>query len=135
MGVLWLNAAETWIDVKNSVADKVTLNFSPLRGGPFRFLKSLFRNLLDRFKSEPEVPQIDTHWMSESGIIDIYLFLGPKPADVFRQYSDFFGVTNLPLVSLDCFFVLFPRVVPFPFYSTSLWLTTSVGGTTTIWTT
>lgn len=23
VGVLWLNAAETWIDIKNSVADKV----------------------------------------------------------------------------------------------------------------
>lgn len=79
VGVLWLNPSETWIDIKSSVADK-----------------SIFRSLLDRFKSEPEVPQVDTHWISESGLIDIFLFFGPNPKDLFRQFTDFFGTMPLP---------------------------------------
>ena len=29
----------------------------------------------------------DVHWMSESGIIDVFLLTGPTPSDVFKQYS------------------------------------------------
>ena len=45
-----------------------------------------------------EIPQIDTHWMSESGIIDVFILLGPSPADVFRQYARLTGTTPLPPV-------------------------------------
>lgn len=41
---------------------------------------------------------MDAHFISESGVIDIFLFLGPKPADVFRQYSNLTGVYSLPPV-------------------------------------
>lgn len=34
--------------------------------------------------------------MSESGVIDVYVFLGPKPDDVFRQYGSLTGTTQLP---------------------------------------
>lgn len=37
-----------------------------------------------------------THWMSESGIVDIFVVAGPKPADVYRQYAALTGVTPLP---------------------------------------
>jgi len=37
-----------------------------------------------------------THWYAESGIIDVYLFAGPTPFDVFRQYSLCTGTTALP---------------------------------------
>lgn len=33
-----------------------------------------------------EAPQTDVRWMSESGIIDAFLLLGPTPADVMAQY-------------------------------------------------
>ena len=37
-----------------------------------------------------------THWFSESGIIDLYLMIGPSPKDVVRQYSALTGTTPLP---------------------------------------
>ena len=50
------------------------------------------------FQSNEEAPQVDTHWFSESGIIDVFVMLGPRPHDVFRQYSALTGTTPLPPV-------------------------------------
>jgi len=36
--------------------------------------------------------------MSESGVIDIFFMLGPKPLDVFRQYTVLTGTAPLPQV-------------------------------------
>eukprot|EP01112_Ceratiomyxa_fruticulosa_P015791 TRINITY_DN4699_c0_g2_i2.p1 TRINITY_DN4699_c0_g2~~TRINITY_DN4699_c0_g2_i2.p1 ORF type:complete len:945 (+),score=243.39 TRINITY_DN4699_c0_g2_i2:232-3066(+) len=64
-GVLWLNAAETFIDVKDGIDSH------------------------SRHRKE-------THFFSESGIIDVYFMLGPQPKDVFRQYADLTGTAALP---------------------------------------
>lgn len=37
-----------------------------------------------------------THWMSESGILDLFLLPGPDPHTFYRQYSVLTGVTPLP---------------------------------------
>ncbi|KAM0269423.1 hypothetical protein ACHAQH_009751 [Verticillium albo-atrum] len=68
VGVFWLNAAETWIDVtkdKSSgiVSSKTTTN---------------------------------THWMSESGLLDVFVFLGPTPQDVTKNYAQLTGTTAMP---------------------------------------
>ena len=34
--------------------------------------------------------------MSESGILDVYFLLGPKPSDIFKQYASLTGATSLP---------------------------------------
>ena len=60
----------------------------------------MFAKLVDLVKGD-EIPQTDTHWFSESGIIDVFLMLGPRPADVFRQYAVLTGTTPLPPVSPD----------------------------------
>ena len=52
------------------------------------------------FKEAEEVPQVETHWISESGIIDVFVMLGPKPHDVFQEYASFTGTTALPPVSI-----------------------------------
>ncbi|KAI5743404.1 hypothetical protein M8J77_017801 [Diaphorina citri] len=85
VGVFWLNAAETWVDVTRSkstltgdVMSKI-VNFvsgSGGDGGP---------------RSSTEV-----RFMSESGVIDVYLTLGPSPYDVIRQYSTLTGTAPLP---------------------------------------
>ena len=73
VGVFWLNAAETWIDI---VKKKVSSNPLSLGTGA---------------KTDTE-----THWFSESGLLDVFVFLGPKPEDVVSQYSALTGYTQLP---------------------------------------
>ncbi|CAG8548749.1 3175_t:CDS:10 [Ambispora leptoticha] len=75
--ILWLNSAETWIDIVKSKEDKHGLS-----------------SLLYFGKKLPT--STHTHWISESGIMDIFVFLGPTPADVFRQYGSVTGYTALP---------------------------------------
>ncbi|KAM6502966.1 glycoside hydrolase family 31 protein [Amanita muscaria] len=38
----------------------------------------------------------ETHWISESGILDLFLMPGPTPEQVFKQYAGLTGVTPLP---------------------------------------
>lgn len=73
VGVFWLNAAETWVDI---VKRKVTSNPLSLGIGA---------------KTDTE-----THWFSESGLLDVFVFLGPTPKDVVSQYSELTGYTQLP---------------------------------------
>lgn len=37
-----------------------------------------------------------SHWMSESGIIDVFFIPGPNPEDVYRQYAKLTGFTPIP---------------------------------------
>jgi alpha 1,3-glucosidase len=37
-----------------------------------------------------------SHWMSESGIIDVFFIPGPSPQDLYRQYARLTGVMPLP---------------------------------------
>ena len=68
VGLFWLNAAEGWIDVK--------------KGGQGWFSSG------ER--------QVDTFWMFESGIVDVFVMLGPGPKDVSRQYGKLTGNTPTP---------------------------------------
>ncbi|KAM6032633.1 LOW QUALITY PROTEIN: neutral alpha-glucosidase AB [Chlamydotis macqueenii] len=70
LGLFWLNAAETWVDISSNTAGK-----------------TLFGKLLDYMQGGGETPQTDVRWMSESGIIDVFLLLGPTPAAVAGQYT------------------------------------------------
>ncbi|KAI6046390.1 glycoside hydrolase family 31 protein, partial [Pisolithus marmoratus] len=38
----------------------------------------------------------ETHWISESGVLDVFLLPGPTPADVFAQYARLTGTAPLP---------------------------------------
>ncbi|KAI9864687.1 MAG: hypothetical protein M1824_004594 [Vezdaea acicularis] len=73
VGVFWLNAAETWIDI---VKSKKSTN--PLSLG-------------NKGKTETQ-----THWISESGIMDVFVFLGPTPKDVTKAYGSLTGFTEMP---------------------------------------
>lgn len=37
-----------------------------------------------------------THWMSESGILDVMIFLGPTDNEIFEQYGQLTGMTAMP---------------------------------------
>lgn len=77
VGLFWLNAAETWIDVKKSgtgVLDSIS-------------------NLVT---SSQSAKNTDTYWISESGVMEFFVLLGPGPKDVSRQYAELTGTTPLP---------------------------------------
>jgi len=83
--IFWLNAAETWVDILGPADQNVVssiVNFVSGSNAP---------------------PQIDSHFMSESGIIDTFFMLGPNPKDVFRQYRKLTGSTPLPQASAILF--------------------------------
>jgi len=42
---------------------------------------------------------VETHWFSESGVIDLFLLLGPTITSVFQQYRQLTGSTPLPPVA------------------------------------
>ncbi|MBZ3887883.1 Neutral alpha-glucosidase AB, partial [Sciurus carolinensis] len=79
LGIFWLNAAETWVDISSNTAGK-----------------TLFGKMLDYLQGSGETPQTDVRWMSESGIIDVFLMLGPSVFDIFRQYASLTGTLALP---------------------------------------
>lgn len=56
-------------------------------------------SIVDFVKGNSQIPQEDTHWISESGNIDAFFLLGPRPKDVMYQYAKLTGVTPLPPVS------------------------------------
>uniref|UniRef100_A0AAR2K668 Glycoside hydrolase family 31 N-terminal domain-containing protein n=1 Tax=Pygocentrus nattereri TaxID=42514 RepID=A0AAR2K668_PYGNA len=79
MGIFWLNAAETWVDISSNTAGK-----------------TVFGKMLDFVQGSSETPQTDVRWISESGIIDVFIMLGPKPSDVFSQYASLTGTQSFP---------------------------------------
>lgn len=73
VGVFWLNAAETWIDITKSKSSS-----NPLSLGI------------------GATTTTDSHWISESGLLDVFVFLGPTPQDVLGAYTELTGYTQLP---------------------------------------
>ena len=47
-----------------------------------------------------------THWISESGIIDLFVFVGPTAKNVFSQYASLTGLAPLPPVRLSELFTV-----------------------------
>jgi len=76
-GVFVLNAAEGWIDVKKSDT-------------------GILGSLSNMVSGAEQKKQVETHWMFESGILDMFIMLGPSPKDVSRQYGLLTGNTPLP---------------------------------------
>jgi alpha 1,3-glucosidase len=61
-GGLWLNAAETFVDIEERDGGRAA------------------------------------HFMSETGVVDMFISVGPSPANVMRQYSRLTGTQSLPPV-------------------------------------
>lgn len=70
IGVFWLNAAETWIDIVKT-QQGTTLGL----GGH---------------------TDTQTHWISESGIMDIFVILTASPKALSKKYAELTGYTAMP---------------------------------------
>ncbi|XP_032366906.1 neutral alpha-glucosidase C isoform X1 [Etheostoma spectabile] len=77
LGVFWLNASETFVNVHYSTSDHQDGRTPPVK----------------RRRVEP---QTDVHWLSESGVIDCVVLLGPSPQQLFTQYAQLTGYQALP---------------------------------------
>ena len=80
IGIFWLNAAETWVDIKRE-DDNAGL------------LGSMFGS------SQEKEDAVHAHFMSEAGIIDVFILLGPKPKHVSSQYASLTGNFGLIFVN------------------------------------
>jgi len=67
VGVFWFNPTETFVDVR----DDDTTDMNDSKG-------------------------TQTHWMSESGVIDLFLLPGPNPSTLYEQYAHLTGRMPLP---------------------------------------
>ncbi|KAI9594653.1 neutral alpha-glucosidase AB [Syncephalis fuscata] len=65
----WLNSAETWIDIV-----KEPLSTDDIDG-----------------QFEQSDKSTRTHWVSESGVLDVLLLPGPNPSDIYAQYGRLTG--------------------------------------------
>ncbi|KAI9297179.1 hypothetical protein K502DRAFT_288371 [Neoconidiobolus thromboides FSU 785] len=76
-GLFWLNAAEMWIDVEKQEVKKHTKvnNF----------------NLLTLMTISSH-----THWISESGLLDVFVFVEKDTKQVLKRYGELTGFTALP---------------------------------------
>ncbi|TSQ46677.1 Neutral alpha-glucosidase C [Bagarius yarrelli] len=77
LGVFWLNPSETLVDLQYDLSYQEGEDSPPLKGSRVG-------------------PQIDVSWVSESGIIDCFILLGPSPDQVFSQYAQLTGYQALP---------------------------------------
>eukprot|EP01125_Pyxidicula_operculata_P013284 TRINITY_DN4392_c0_g2_i1.p1 TRINITY_DN4392_c0_g2~~TRINITY_DN4392_c0_g2_i1.p1 ORF type:complete len:954 (-),score=179.46 TRINITY_DN4392_c0_g2_i1:35-2896(-) len=70
--VFWLNAAETYVDISRTKTD----------------------GILGLFGSQ--TTSIDSRWMSESGIVDLFFMVGSSPKQIFQQFTFLTGQPELP---------------------------------------
>lgn len=80
VGIFWNNPSETWIDIKSNKG-----------GSSDGILSQFFSSRNDAASSH-----VSTRWMSESGVIDIFVILAPNPSAGMKAYSSLTGTTKLP---------------------------------------
>ncbi|XP_068109548.1 neutral alpha-glucosidase C isoform X2 [Hyperolius riggenbachi] len=78
-GIFWLNASETLVEVNCKATLQSPLNLTT-----------------PDIKKQKAIPKMDIRWMSESGIVDVFMLLGPSPQDVFSQYAQLTGTQSFP---------------------------------------
>ncbi|KAG5518690.1 hypothetical protein PMAC_002659 [Pneumocystis sp. 'macacae'] len=68
--VFWMNPTDTWIDIEKQKSN-------------FQFSKNM--NVSTK-----------THWISETGLIDVFVFLDSDFKNIFKHYGELVGYTTLP---------------------------------------
>ncbi|XP_072842320.2 neutral alpha-glucosidase C [Pogona vitticeps] len=78
VGLFWLNSSETLVEIDTKAALEVLPSRTP------------------DISKQRILPQTDVRWMSESGIIDTFILMGPSPFHTFKQYAQLTGTQALP---------------------------------------
>ncbi|XP_026705169.1 neutral alpha-glucosidase C isoform X2 [Athene cunicularia] len=78
-GIFWLNSSETLVDINTKAVAEHMPSGSAAETAKQR-----------------AVPLTDVRWMSESGIIDVFLLMGPTAFDLFKQFAQLTGTQALP---------------------------------------
>ena len=74
VGVFWLNGAETWVDIVKTKHSSNPLSLG-LGGGAV---------------------DTKTHWISESGQLDVFVMMSTTPESLSKSYGELTGYTQLP---------------------------------------
>ncbi|XKL63534.1 hypothetical protein PGB90_005898 [Kerria lacca] len=85
VGLFWLNAAETWVNVQKLSESGFNSN-----------VMEKIVNLVAGGTKLVQNSGMNTHFMSETGILDVFFMCGPSFYDVTRQYSRLTGAAPLP---------------------------------------
>ncbi|KAI6068253.1 Neutral alpha-glucosidase C isoform X1 [Aix galericulata] len=112
-GIFWLNSSETLVDINTKAVAEIFVSgriswvsiFDPLmnksliekNSALLRFpLKHIQSGSAADTAKQRAVPLTDVRWMSESGIIDVFLLMGPTAFDIFKQFAQLTGTQALP---------------------------------------
>jgi len=80
-GIYWQNAAESWVDIAGTSTEQ-----------------NVVSSIVNFVSGSRQTESPSAHFMSESGIIDVFVLLGPSPNEAFRQYTELTGHGNLPQI-------------------------------------
>lgn len=86
VGVFAATGSEMWIDITKSSTSKAVNDCWSNRAGGYVTVDD----------NGPTSTSTSTHWMAESGILDLFVFLGPTPEVIFDQYTALTGKVPLP---------------------------------------
>ncbi|KAM0750382.1 hypothetical protein T439DRAFT_326351 [Meredithblackwellia eburnea MCA 4105] len=91
VGVFHVTGSEAWIDITKSATPKATH-----AAFKHRSKDATSRSSSSSSDAGPGPTTTTTHWMTESGILDLFVFLGPSPTSVMSQYTALTGRIPLP---------------------------------------
>ncbi|GAA6028173.1 hypothetical protein JCM8097_006897 [Rhodosporidiobolus ruineniae] len=85
VGVFLANAAEMWVDVtKSSTSKAIASAYKKAKKGT------------TGDDAGPGSTTTSTHWIAESGILDLFVYLGPSALDILDQYTHLTGRAQMP---------------------------------------
>ncbi|GAA5975399.1 hypothetical protein JCM11641_004253 [Rhodosporidiobolus odoratus] len=87
VGVFLVTGSETWVDVTK---------FTTAKAVSSAFKKAKKSKTSEDGDAGPAGLTTSTHWMSESGILDLFVFLGPSSLDIVDQFTELTGRAPLP---------------------------------------
>ncbi|OWB55681.1 hypothetical protein B5S28_g1557 [[Candida] boidinii] len=82
-GIFWVNSADTYIDIKK--------NYKQSKND-----KDSNEHKIEDAIDDNDKPSVQSHWMSENGIIDVVLMIRDKPNEISEAYSELTGTIQLP---------------------------------------